>query len=149
MKTSVCVLFVSLAVSCVGTANAAVVSSSGSTSTSQLNYADALYDYEVYWGEPRFRWYIVWDMGNSSTIEYGSFLTEQEAFDFLAKCFFAGWEPEGYVGYEIVKREIEPLMTYLATYDKKADAIELANIVESLGFYVEIRKIGFYSLSSR
>lgn len=149
MKTSVCVLFVSLAVSFTGTANAAVGSTSSSTSTLELNYADMLYDYEVYWGEPRFRWYIVWDMGNSNTIEYGSFLTEQEAFDFLAKCFFAGWEPEGYVGYEIVKREIEPLMTYLATYDKKADVLELANIVESLGFYVEIRKIGFDSLLSR
>ena len=147
MKTSFSFLLLSIAFSWAGTADAAKYSpsSAASSSISQTALADTFYDYAVYAGEPRYRWYIVWDMGNGDTIEYGSFYTEQSATDFLVHCFFAGWEPEGYVGYEIVERELEPILAYVATHDKLADALQQAATFQTLGYYTDVRKVNHYT----
>lgn len=87
MKTTIAVLLTAVAITYTSsTASAAklTASSSSNTSVTQLNYADLLYDYAVYAGEPRYHWFIIWEYGDGSTSEQGQFLTEQDALNFAA-----------------------------------------------------------------
>ena len=40
-------------------------------------------------------------------------------------------------------------MEYVATLDKKADAIALANNLQNIGLYTDIKKIGLFTSSMR
>jgi len=132
-------------VSIAGFASAGLPGSS--TTTSSINYTDLYYDYQVWAGEPRFRWFIIWEFGDGSTYEQGTFLTEQEALNFVAKSYFGGYEPEGAVGFELVEKEVEPVFEYITTYDKKADAVALADALENVGLYTDVRRVSLFQYS--
>ena len=150
MKIKITILLASLCLTCfTSPASAAIVSSSQQASTSQFNYADVLYDYAVYAGVPRYRWFIVWEFSDGSTYQEGQFSTEQGALDYIAWLYFGGYEPEGAIGYDLVLLEVEPIMEHIATYDKKADALALANSLENIGLYTDIKRIGLYTFSIR
>jgi hypothetical protein len=145
MKTSLKITVLLAALTVVSTAR---LSSAGlpdsSAKTSSINYADLYYDYEVWAGEPRFRWFVVWEFGDGSTYEQGTFLTEQEALNFVAKSYFGGYEPEGAVGFDLVEKEVEPVFEYITTYDKKSDAVSLANALENVGLYADVRRVSIF-----
>lgn len=152
MKTTIAVLLTAVAITCSSsTASAAklTASSTSNTSVTQMNYADLLYDYAVYAGEPRYHWFIIWEYGDGSTSEEGQFLTEQNALNYVAWLYFGGYVPEGVVDYTLVEKEVAPIMEYVATFDKKADAIALANNLQNIGLYTDIKKVGLFTYAIR
>lgn len=152
MKTTIAMLLTVVAITCTSSSASAAkltASSSSNTSATQMNFADLLYDYAVYAGEPRYRWVIIWEYGDGSTSEQGQFLSEQDALNFAAWLYFGGYEPEGVVDFTLVEKEVAPIMEYVATFDKKEDAIALANVLQNLGLYTDIQKIGLFTHSMR
>lgn len=145
MKTSlkITVLLAALAVVSTARLSSAALPDS-SSKTSSINYADLYYDYEVWAGEPRFRWFVIWEFGDGSTWEQGSFETEQDALNFAAKCYFGGYEPDGAVGFELVEKEVDPVMEYVITVDTKHFANEIADALADLGLYTEVRPVSIF-----
>lgn len=137
-------LLAALAVLSATRVSSAADASSSAPSISPLSNEDVSYDFEVYWGEPRFGWFIVWEFGDGSTMEEGPFSSHYEASYWVVKLYNYDLQPEGSVGYEMVERELDPIMEYLVTVDTRAEAEMLAGILEGWGFYAEVRRVSIF-----
>lgn len=146
MKPSrhVAILLAALAVLSVSQVGSTAEPDSSSPSISWLSNEDVSYDFEVYWGEPRFGWFIVWEFGDGSTMEEGPFSSHYDASYWVVKLYNYDLQPEGSVGYDIVERELDPIMEYLVTVDTRAEAEMLAGILEGWGFYAEVRRVSIF-----
>ena len=58
--------------------------------------------------------------------------------------FGAGWAALGRGG-ELEEVEVEPVMEYVTTFDKKADADAMVNTIQSFGWYAEIKTLKIYT----
>lgn len=117
-----------------------------------INYVDLYYDFDFYAGQPRFAWVIIWEANDGTLYESGAYETEQEASLDASLAFGSHRVPisgahqrVSIVDYEIVYKEIEPIMEYIATYDTLAAAESAANYFEMYGYYTEIDFVSLYT----
>jgi hypothetical protein len=158
MKACIKILLITVVLGFVASAERLLAAPAESTApaNSQINYVDLYYDFDFYAGQPRYAWVIVWEGSDGTLYDSDPYETEQEASFDASFAFGNNRVPiEGapqrvwIVDYEIVYKEIEPIMEYIATYDTLSEAENAANYFESYGYYTEIDFVSVYQYDAR
>ncbi|KAA5545445.1 hypothetical protein FYK55_07285 [Roseiconus nitratireducens] len=118
-------------------------------SPSWIDPADLYYDYDVFAGEPEFRWQIIWNLRGGGSQISGNFTSYIDAEDFAEGLLEYHLEPAGTIGYEIVEVEVSPNLQFVLRYDKRVDAEALAAALEGIGMYTDVRPVRVLMLGSR
>lgn len=142
-----CRRLLALTVALIASCGSAAVAADGSLSLSQyqiesqtgsiLFNPDVIYDYQV-WAAPEVtNYYVIATYKNGSVSEY-RFSTESGAKQFRTWLYFHIAELKSAT---IESRVEAGDYVLIQTFDKRADAQDLADLLQSIGLYVQIRSV--------
>ncbi|MEX0938214.1 MAG: hypothetical protein WDZ59_10185 [Pirellulales bacterium] len=114
------------------------------SSSSAIFNPDVVYDYEVWASYYELNWYVVATYENGHVSEY-KHSSHVDANDFAAWLWFHIVEIED---VDVVSRWELSEPEFVQRFDKRADAVDLAELFEDFGLAAEIRRVSIlrYSL---